>query len=217
MSAQIRAPLESGAPTEHRVRSGISQTWTVPTRARRRSRRPLAPTLAILGAPALVIAALFAFGALADRSESGLGSLPAASGLQGSAVPAETPEPAQSRKQKRPDAFAAQRSGRERRVQRGAGPRPDRWSRPCANGSCGDGRAPRAPRDDDRFVPVPVAEGAPGSLTGGTTPSGSTSGSSSGSFDASSSSGSGSSGTDSGSGSSGEGSTSTSGPGSDDD
>jgi hypothetical protein len=48
--------------------------------------------LATLAAPALAVGALAAFGAVSDDAEPGLGSLPAADGLEGSTVAAK-PEP----------------------------------------------------------------------------------------------------------------------------
>ena len=213
MSARIGAPLDSAASTDQAFSRGISQTWDAPVRpaARRRpARRPLAPAVAILGAPAVVIVALVAFGSLTDRGEAGLGSLPAASGLQGSAVPAPEPEPAtKPDKQKDRDQPAAEASGRERGVQRNVDPRPG----PCAQltrggAGCREGGPPAGggftPPPAPRRVPGP---GEPGSLssgsTGGTSPGGTpTSGSGSTSSSSGSGSGDGSvdtSGTDSGS------------------
>ena len=70
------------APVARRLQPG-------PRRAAHRPaprRRALLPALGTLAAPALAVLALTAFGALRDEPEAGLGSLPAAEGLQGSAT-----------------------------------------------------------------------------------------------------------------------------------
>ena len=53
--------------------------------------RALLLALGTLAAPALAVLALTAFGAMRDEPETGLGSLPAAEGLQGSAAGAQQP------------------------------------------------------------------------------------------------------------------------------
>jgi hypothetical protein len=183
MSARIDAQLEAAVPGEPAHPRGISQTWTAPrpaaARRRRPARRPLAPALAILGAPALVIAALVAFGSIGDRGESGLGSLSAASGLQGSAAPTEGPEPTKVRREEERSRPAPEERERQRTVRRSA----DTPSRECAQPS-----GPRASAASPCPGPETPAGGfdprlpsqGPGSLesaTGGSSGSGGASGS----------------------------------------
>ncbi len=87
----------SGVPRHRTFDPTFNPTATVPRERVRTAPRPaprhraLGLALGTLAAPALVVLALTAFGAMRDEPEAGLGSLPAAEGLQGSAKGAPQP------------------------------------------------------------------------------------------------------------------------------
>ena len=73
--------------------SGVPRhrTFDPPNRRPLPRHRALLLALGTLAAPALAVLALTAFGAVRDEPETGLGSLPAAEGLQGSMTGAPPP------------------------------------------------------------------------------------------------------------------------------